>query len=707
MDVSLLSAHKSYHESEPSPRSIQNVTFLNPKRNSQSAQSIATNSKRWSQRERSAVTVDSNLSTLSETRVMVNPNRFNDLSSCTRDRRVRQKKVQEEEERLGVVDLSEIVARMGYSPEEVESLESNFEPSTNLKSKELDLQPLTVHHTEFFPAINNTTSSTADSLMTSIDKPFDLRNQSSTYSRNRNRTSVYSLPPTRSVTANAFQNYPRRRMTGMSNVHASWSGQGQKKIHPYRSLPTLVIPSGGFEPNANPSKISRQLFETRTHSWNPTMYALSLVAPIRSNVPIASQLKYGNSISSPNQLGTGQILIEIHSVALDAWDLSILHTNLKNYENSKKSNHLNQNPFIPGRSFVGKVLDFGVAVKRLRRGDIVYGLQDIKKCGALAQQMVIDKDLVALAPVHSGLTIEQLACLPALGVPAHLVMSTICAGLPKGSKILILNGHKGLGAMMCDLVRYFRPGGDLWVTCHIPTAATSLEELGIATGRCEARGAREVIVEESVLQALNSIHESSYDIVIDTIGGRRIYDASRRILHHEGMFISCVGDKLRMEKLKDKVKMNMRSLRRTFIKKDQKKIGYWCLSPETDFDGQRQTIRDSLDEIRKLVEDSNHHYQHQFSLNLNEDPFEFFGRPVTSYSSLSNSIGIEPVIGAIYSFEESVKAFSKFDRLKVWNQRMIIQEPIDDHDDQLDLITGSIVVINIKKCPEKDLKKKK
>ena len=57
------------------------------------------------------------------------------------------------------------------------------------------------------------------------------------------------------------------------------------------------------------------------------------------------------------------------------------------------------------------------------------------------------------------------------------------------------------------------------MTCHLPTAATSVEELAIATGRCEGRGAREVINEDSILTSLNSIHESSYDVVIDTVGG--------------------------------------------------------------------------------------------------------------------------------------------------------------------------------------------
>ncbi|KAH9813361.1 hypothetical protein DFH28DRAFT_897067 [Melampsora americana] len=483
-----------------------------------------------------------------------------------------------------------------------------------------------------------------------------------------------------------------------------------------RILPRISIPSGGFIPNQDPSRITKTIFNPNS---NFNMFTISL-DPKRKK-PLSNMLIYSNLSNHPKHLGTGQVLIEIDSVGLDAWDLALTQSKVSSHKvtssnsnqqsqnrvstkaiihdfnlsaneyqalesnpslKSKPSNgnlHSNFNQFVPGRSFVGKVLEVGLGVKRLKKGDLVYGLQDLKKSGALAQQIVIDKDLVAIAPVHPNLSMEQIACLPTLGVPSYFVMSTICAGLPKGSKILILNGHKGLGAMMCEFVKYFRPNRDLWVTCHIPTVATSVEEIGITIGRCELRGAREVMVEDSVLSSLNSIHESSYDVVIDTVGGRRIYDASRRILHHEGMFISCVGDRLRMRNLKDKVRTNFRSLRRTFIKKDQKKIGYWCLSPETEYDGQRQTIREGLDEIRKIIEDDDD----CFRLVEDLQPHELqqagglirghqhrFG----SQDGLANSVcNLSPVIGTIIEFEEGFKAFNRSARFKNLAPSLIIE----------------------------------
>ncbi|EGG06177.1 uncharacterized protein MELLADRAFT_106854 [Melampsora larici-populina 98AG31] len=328
------------------------------------------------------------------------------------------------------------------------------------------------------------------------------------------------------------------------------------------------------------------------------------------------------------------------------------------------------------RSFVGKVLGAGLGVKRLKKGDLVYGLHDLKRSGALVQQMVIDKDLVAIAPVHPNLSMVQIACLPALGVPSYLVMSTICVGLPKGSKDL----------------KQFCPNQDLWVTCH-PTIATSVEEIGIPIARCELRGAREVMVEDSILSSVSSIHESSYDVVIDTIGGRRIYDASRRILHHEGMFITCVGDSLGMKNLKDK------------------KIGYWCLGPETEYDGERQTIREGLDEIRKIIEDDEDCFS-RFEEDI--QPHEIAGGVLGWYRNrfksqdgLSNLIcNLSPVIGTIIDFEEGFKASDRFAKFENSAPSLIIEEPIDDREDQIDLFTGSVVVVKIKSRINQKLKMK-
>lgn len=64
-----------------------------------------------------------------------------------------------------------------------------------------------------------------------------------------------------------------------------------------------------------------------------------------------------------------------------------------------------------------------------------------------------------------------------------------------------------------QLLGYFRPARDLWVLAQCPQQLNAPEY-------CRATGAADVLVDEP-LAAINSLHESSFDVVIDTIGGRR------------------------------------------------------------------------------------------------------------------------------------------------------------------------------------------
>lgn len=76
-----------------------------------------------------------------------------------------------------------------------------------------------------------------------------------------------------------------------------------------------------------------------------------------------------------------------------------------------------------------------------------------------------------------------------------------------------------------------------------------------------------------------------------------VYDASRRILHHNGAFITTVGDALTDPKAS--TNESIRSLRRAFFKKDKKAVSYWRVDPDVD---DREAVRVVLDKITEVVE---------------------------------------------------------------------------------------------------------
>ncbi|KAH6915487.1 hypothetical protein BKA70DRAFT_1094178 [Coprinopsis sp. MPI-PUGE-AT-0042] len=130
--------------------------------------------------------------------------------------------------------------------------------------------------------------------------------------------------------------------------------------------------------------------------------------------------------------------------------------------------------FIPGRSFVGRVVETGLDVKEdyLRRNDWVIGILDARKSGALAEYIVVDRHRVRRVPhpasipgeesrnatstttsfqsysssstrlarlppnPAASLTLEELALLPLTGLQAYRAVQTFTrafAGQNKGT----------------------------------------------------------------------------------------------------------------------------------------------------------------------------------------------------------------------------------------------------------------------------------
>lgn len=100
--------------------------------------------------------------------------------------------------------------------------------------------------------------------------------------------------------------------------------------------------------------------------------------------------------------------------------------------------------YIPGRSFVGRVLECGWEVREqvVRKGEWVVGLLDVRKCGALTEFIVVDRRRIhrvphpradtpspassqtTRSPPQPSLSLEELALLPLCGVSAYRAVRT-------------------------------------------------------------------------------------------------------------------------------------------------------------------------------------------------------------------------------------------------------------------------------------------
>ncbi|KAG8218300.1 hypothetical protein J3R82DRAFT_3914 [Butyriboletus roseoflavus] len=176
----------------------------------------------------------------------------------------------------------------------------------------------------------------------------------------------------------------------------------------------------------------------------------------------------------PVYVGGGSVLVQVWGVGLDVTDAHLVgihplraSSSLAGAPYGTKMPKTSQKDkgrcppvgYIPGRSFVGRVLEVGweVGVEVAKRGDWVVGLMSVHKCGALAEFILADRHRVHRVPSpfmhlkypfasvpmaneadgdvsrrHDSpppvneeyLTVNELALLPLCGVPAYRAVRT-------------------------------------------------------------------------------------------------------------------------------------------------------------------------------------------------------------------------------------------------------------------------------------------
>lgn len=282
----------------------------------------------------------------------------------------------------------------------------------------------------------------------------------------------------------------------------------------------------------------------------------------------------GSHMSPPRKVSSTGVIVKVMAVAIDNVDRAMVRNVLRDAPST---------PFVPGRSFCGRVVDCGLDVKRLRPGDLVFGLQDLRKCGALAEYIMVHQDAGGRQRCN---LLRHQAALGRHGhhVLMHQIVQHHCMVLPRGSRILVLNAHDMIGLL--TMQEASRLG--MVIVAQVPQTVPHGEAL------CRQNGAVEVVTGDP-LWTINLLHESSFNLVVDTIGSRHIYDACRRVLANYGQFVTCYGDDNLVAS--PMYRSHMRSLRRSFFRKDRKAIGYEWIGVDTSTD-----CRQALESIRTAVQ---------------------------------------------------------------------------------------------------------
>ncbi len=321
---------------------------------------------------------------------------------------------------------------------------------------------------------------------------------------------------------------------------------------------SLVLPRAAYDPNKGPSPLSGTVDLTLSGKAQVTMGTISIIrggstaskpptrransfsariqrlswsssSKLPSEPPTPSHLQAGlhtalaftTTASTPSKFGPSQMIVKVHAVGIGELDRLLVSSKVHSPKPSEGYG------FVPGRSFVGQVLESGWEVNDVKRGDWVMGLLEFGKSGGLAEHVLVDRSRVSAAPQPGvetwfgsrRLSLEQIASLPLFAVPAHRAVKTLpyIPGVGRRSRVLVLGAHTCVGSMV---VQELSLREDLNVSGQFPPGWSN-----VATEESE-----DILVGEAKA-VLDSLSEGAYTMVVDCIGGEEIWHASKRILN--------------------------------------------------------------------------------------------------------------------------------------------------------------------------------
>ena len=134
-------------------------------------------------------------------------------------------------------------------------------------------------------------------------------------------------------------------------------------------------------------------------------------------------------------VSAGEVLVDVHAASVNGADWKV---------RSGRYAEISAFPYVPGRDFSGVVGAVGDGVRDLRAGDPVFGVLDVGREGAYAEQVVIQAAIVARKP--ASLSHVECAAIALTGLTA-LVSVEDTLRLERGERILIQGGAGGVASL--------------------------------------------------------------------------------------------------------------------------------------------------------------------------------------------------------------------------------------------------------------------
>lgn len=214
------------------------------------------------------------------------------------------------------------------------------------------------------------------------------------------------------------------------------------------------------------------------------------------------------------QLRDDEVLVQVHAAGVNQLDSKIRDGQFKLILPYRL-------PLILGHDVAGVVVKAGPSVRQFKPGDEVYARTDDFRIGTFAEFVPVKES--SLAPKPKGLTMEEAASLPLVGLTAWQALVET-AKLTKGQRVFIQAGSGGVGTFAIQLARH------LGATVATTTSAANFELV-------RSLGA-DVVIDYRTQDFEDVLHD--YDVVLNSQDGKTL-GKSLRVLKGGAKLVSISG----------------------------------------------------------------------------------------------------------------------------------------------------------------------
>lgn len=214
------------------------------------------------------------------------------------------------------------------------------------------------------------------------------------------------------------------------------------------------------------------------------------------------------------QLRDDEVLVQVHAAGVNQLDSKIRDGQFKLILPYRL-------PLILGHDVAGVVVKAGPRVRQFKPGDEVYARTDDFRIGTFAEFVPVKES--SLAPKPKGLTMEEAASIPLVGLTAWQALVET-AKLTKGQRVFIQAGSGGVGTFAIQLARH------LGATVATTTSAANFELV-------RSLGA-DVVIDYRTQDFEDVLHD--YDVVLNSQDGKTL-GKSLRVLKGGAKLVSISG----------------------------------------------------------------------------------------------------------------------------------------------------------------------